>query len=140
MSVDANRGLRAATAAGIAARDAWVESGELIDARTLALNWSVSSRQLSVVAQEHRLLVLTHRRRKYHPREFLLVGPAVVAKVTEALAGVPPWSQFVFWKRGHGVLAGRTVGDVLTDPVEGEAGVPRVLALARAWAAEEVCT
>lgn len=126
----------AAVSAGVAAKDAWVESGELIGAQTLAQHWSVSPRALSIAVREQQLFAVVHRRRRYYPREFSLLGKATVAQVCRTMAGVPPWTQFIFWKRTHGALGGRTASEALSDQSTENGGVSRVLALARALAVE----
>ena len=137
MATESSRGAAAVVSAGVAAKDAWVESGELIGAQALAQRWSVSPRALSIAVREHQLFAVVHRRRRYYPQEFLLLDKATVAQVCRAMASVPPWTQFIFWKRVHGAIGGRTVAEVLLDHVERDARVVRVLALARAWAASE---
>lgn len=136
VSADAGAGLRAAIAAGEAARDAWVKSGELVDAKALAACWLVRPSVLLTAASNHELLAVVHRRRRYYPCEFLLLSRNEVAEVSKALASVSPGAQLLFWKRAHGALGGRTAYDVLAKPHNGEDGISRVLALARAWESE----
>jgi hypothetical protein len=65
----------------------------------------------------------------------LSVDPEKVAAINLLLSGCcDAASLFVFWKRGHGVLQGRTVAEVLRD--DGASGLMEVRQLAAAHAAE----
>jgi len=70
--------------------------------------------------------------RLYCPRGFLSMDRADVGAICRALADVGDSEKLMFWLRGHGALAGRSVAAAM------DAGTPtaKVTRLAEAWARE----
>jgi len=132
-------GMAAVKARGVAAKDEWVMSGQVVPSLTLAQRWGLTVRALGLAGQRGEIFALTHRGRKYYPSEFLDLSQNVVAEVSWVLAILPPKVQLVFWKRRHGSLEGCTVFETLSSRGDSEARLGAVITLARAWAHQAEC-
>lgn len=129
------QGMVAAAARGAAAKVEWLQSGELVSAKTVASAWGVTPNTLGPAAKRGELFSLVINRQRYYPKEFLELNREDVAEVTKALSGLSPEEMLIFWKRPHGALGGKAVGQLLSISRE-PAHLGRVTKLARAWAAE----
>lgn len=124
-------GFAAAVARGEAARVEWVNSGEVIPAKTLADKWGLTPQALGPAAERGEVFAVVVKRQRYYPKEFLDLDRTAVGAVSKALGSLTPAEKLIFWKRPHGALGGKTVHQVLT------AGqLDRAAQLAQAWAAE----
>lgn len=127
--------LAAAVAQGEAAKVAWVASGEVVSAKTLADAWGLTPQALGPAAARNELFAIVFKGRRYYPREFLVLNRDDVSAVSKALGSLPPSEKLIFWKRAHGALGGKTVLQVLHGQNDGRQ-LGRVARLAQAWAAE----
>jgi hypothetical protein len=134
--IEAEGGYAAALARGAAAKEKWFTSGDLVPARALADRWGLTLRALGSAVKDGEIFALVRRRRRYHPSEFLDLSRSAVGDICRALAGLSPETQFIFWKRQHGALGGKTVFDYLRSRSDSKEQVHRVVELAQAWAAE----
>jgi hypothetical protein len=110
----AQGGLMGATARGDAARVEWVRSGEIVPAKALADSWGLTPQALGHAGKRGELFAISLRNRRYYPSEFLKLDRNEVATVCKQFRGFDPSEQFVFWKRKHGSLGGKTVFDILS--------------------------
>ena len=128
-------GLDAALARGEAARLAWVQDGEVVPAKVLAQHWGLTPQALGPAAERGEVFALVVKRQRYFPKEFLSLTREAVSTVCKALGPLTPEEKLIFWKRPHGSLGNRSVGQALSsakDPVQLE----RVRRLAQAWVNE----
>lgn len=133
--VQATTGLADAVARGEAAKVRWIASGEVISATTLAAAWGLTPQALGPAAKRGEVFAMVIRRARYYPKEFLELDREDVATVCKALGELSPSEKFVFWKRRHGVLSGKTVLEVLASNKDAaQRGL--VIELATAWACE----
>lgn len=132
--VDAG-GVVAAVARGEAAKLAWVHSGEVVPAKTLADRWGLTPQALGPAARRGEVFAVVVKRQRYYPKEFLDLDRNAVSVVTQSLGGLPPEAKLIFWKRPHGALGGKTVHEALTAS-KGAGQLARVAQLAQAWADE----
>lgn len=124
-------GFAAAVARGEAARVEWVNSGEVIPAKTLADKWGLTPQALGPAAERGEVFAVVVKRQRYYPKEFLDLDRQVVSDVSKALGTLSATEKLIFWKRPHDALGGKTVPQALT------AGqLDRAAQLAQAWAAE----
>jgi hypothetical protein len=112
-----------------------LQSGELVSAKTVASAWGLSPRALGPAAKRGELFGIVVNRQRYYPKKFLELSREDVAQVTRALSALSPEEKLIFWKRPHGALDGKTVGQLLSGNEE-PAHLERVIRLAKAWADE----
>lgn len=129
-----DRGLRGALARGMAARRDWVATREVVLPAELAKREGCEVRDIDAAAGRGEIFTLDVDGTRYVPAEFLELKAPVVIAICRALGSLGEADKFVFWKRAHGVLGGRSVLECLT--AEGAPGFERVLQLARAHARE----
>jgi hypothetical protein len=128
-------GLAAAVARGEAAKVEWVNSGEVVPARTLADLWGLTPQALGPAAERGEVFAIVVKRQRYYPREFLELDRNAVGAVSKSLGSLSPSEKLIFWKRQHGALGGKTVLQALT--ASKDAGqLVRAVQLAQAWADE----
>lgn len=124
-------GLAGALARGESAKAEWIRAGDLVPAKQLADAWGLTRRALGPAERRGELFVVTVRRKRFYPREFLQQSREDVAAVCRELVGLTPVEQLFFWKRKHGALKGKTVPQVLA-----EHEVARVVKFARLQTAQ----
>ena len=124
-----------AAARGAATKLEWLQSGELMSTKALAFAWSLTPQTLRRATSRGELFALLINRQRYYPKDFLKLDREDVAQVTKALSGLAPEAKLIFWKRPHGALGGKTVGQLLSESRERE-HLERITRLARAWADE----
>lgn len=129
-------GLVGAIARGRAAKIQWIETGEVVSAEELGLAWGLTPQALGLAAQLGHVFVLIIEDHPYYPREFLQLDRADVQAVCEELRGFDPSEQFVFWKRNHGQIGGKTVAQALSCKQPGGTPASAVIALAKAYSAQ----
>ncbi len=134
-AISAKTGLEGAVAQGEAAKVAWVASGEVIPARSLADAWGLTPQALGPAADRNELFPIVVKSRRYYPREFLQLNRDDVSAVSKALGNLSPTEKLVFWKRSHGALNGKTVLQVLQGERDNRQ-LDRVTRLAQAFASE----
>ena len=129
-------GLAGAVARGEAARVQWVKEGLVVPGEKLAHAWGLTRQALAPAADRGELFAVKVGNRLYYPRVFLDLDREAVATVCRSLGQLGSSEKLMFWLRGHGALAGKSVTAAL------EAGVPvaRVARLAAAWARERGAT
>lgn len=128
-------GLAAAVAQGEAAKLEWVNSGEVISAKTLADAWGLTPQALGPASARGEVFAIVVKSHRYYPNEFLELNRDDVGAVCKALGRLSPSEKLIFWKRPHGALGGKTVLQSLAGK-KSDAQLARVTRLAQAWAAE----
>jgi hypothetical protein len=128
-------GLAAALVRGEAARVEWVQSGEVVPARTLAQKWGLTPQALGPAADRGEIFAVVVKNQRFYPKEFLELSRDEVGMVSKSLGEISPEEKLVFWKRPHGALGGKTIYQVLSGGSEAPQ-LARVAQLARAWADE----
>lgn len=125
-------GLAGATARGEAARVRWVKDGLVVPGEQLARAWGLTRQALAPAADREELFAVKVGNRLYYPQAFLGMDREAVATICRALGDLSASEKLMFWLRGHGALAGKSVAVAL------EAGVPvaDVERLAAAWGRE----
>jgi hypothetical protein len=93
----------------------WIRAGILVRSSTLALAWSVERRSLQMLCKRGELLSLRFGHRHWYPKEFGTLPFDDVKAVCVALRPLDASSQFLFWHRKHGALAGKTLHAALRD-------------------------
>lgn len=134
-AVPAMTGLSGAVARGEAAKVEWVNSGEVVSAKTLADVWGLTPQALGPAADRGEVFAIVVKRQRYYPKEFLELNRDDVGAVSKALGSLSPSEKLIFWKRPHGALGGKTVLQSLSGK-KGGTHLGRITQLARAWAAE----
>jgi hypothetical protein len=131
----ATTGLAAAVGRGESAKLAWLNSGEVVPAKTLADRWGLTPQALGPAAARGEVFAVVVQRHRYYPKEFLELGRSDVGTVSKLLGDLSPEEKLVFWKRRHGALGGKTVFELLSSKKNGPQ-LLRVAQLARSWAAQ----
>lgn len=98
----------------------------------MASTWGLTTQTLGAAAKRGEVFTFKVANKLFYPGVFQRLERAKVAAVCEALAGLSPAEQLVFWLREHGGLAGRSVEQALQANI----AISRITALAQAWADE----
>jgi hypothetical protein len=125
-------GLAGAAARGEAARVQWVKQGLVVPGEQLAQAWGLTRQALAPAADRGEVFAVKVGNRLYYPRAFLAMERETVATVCRALGELSASEKLVFWLRGHGALAGKSVAAALETGVQ----LAKVERLAAAWARE----
>lgn len=125
-------GLAGATARGEAARVQWVREGVVVPGEQLAQAWGLTRQALAPAAERGEVFAVKVGNRLYYPQAFLGMDREAVATVCRALGDLGASEKLMFWLRGHGALAGRSVATAL----EAGTALSQVERLAAAWARE----
>jgi hypothetical protein len=110
---------------------AWVDDGTLRSLAELAANWGVTPAALNQACNRAELFSLKVAGRRVVPNAFFELQRAAVTLVSRELQGLDASEQLIFWLRGHGGLAGRTIAKAIED---GE--LSRAVQVAAGWAEE----
>ncbi|HRO58487.1 MAG TPA: hypothetical protein PK177_04860 [Burkholderiaceae bacterium] len=106
----------------------WVDDGLLVSADELGRAWHRKRQSLEQACDRGELFRIRVGGRWYYPAVFRVLMADDVGRVSRAMAGVDPVSQFIFWSRTHGALGGRTIAQAL-DAGEGTRAVALAAAL-----------
>jgi len=128
----ASGGLAGATARGEAARVQWVREGVVVPGEQLAQAWGLTRQALAPAAERGEVFAVKVGNRLYYPQAFLGMDREAVATVCRALGDLGASEKLMFWLRGHGALAGKSVAAAL----EAGTALSQVERLAAAWARE----
>jgi hypothetical protein len=130
--VTAAGGLLGAAARGEAARVHWVKDGLVVPGEQLAQAWGLTRQALAPAAERGEVFSVKVSNRLYYPQMFMDMDRGSVAAVCRALGDLSSSEKLMFLLRGHGALAGKTVGAAL----EAGLSLTKVERLAGAWARE----
>ncbi len=125
-------GLAGDAARGEAARVQWVKEGLVVPGEQLAQAWGLTRQALAPAADRGEVFAVKVGNRLYYPQAFLAMDRETVATVCRALGELSASEKLVFWLRGHGALAGKSVAAALETGVQ----LAKVERLAAAWARE----
>jgi hypothetical protein len=125
-------GLAGAVARGEAVKVAWTQDGTLVEAKTLADAWGLTTQALGAAARRGELYTLKVSNKLFYPGVFRAMEREPVARICRALGDLTPSEKLIFWTRAHGGLAGKTVQQAL----EAHVALDRIVEVADAWARE----
>lgn len=129
-------GMAGAQARGEAAKRKWISTGEVVAGESLASVWGITPQALGRAVRLGELFAVLVDHERYYPSEFLQLQMSDVSGICRELAGLDSSEQFIFFKRTHGSLGGKTVVQALTANSGGGAALERVKALAQAKTAQ----
>lgn len=128
-------GLVGAQARGELAKDAWVRDAEVVSADILSQAWGTTPMALAQAAARGELCEVLVRGQWYYPAEFLQIASGEVATINSQIRTMDSSAQFVFWKRKHGGLGGKTVLEALSSD---RSPIANVIAVAKAVVAQQL--
>ena len=109
----------------------WIQDGLLVGSVAFGLSWSRTRQALEQACDRGALFSLKIGNKRWYPASLMGLSAEDVKTVCPLLRGVDPVSQFIFWERKHGALAGQTIPQAL------RAGkTAAVLRIAEAFACE----
>lgn len=91
----------------------WIQDGLLVGSVAFGLSWSRSRQALEQSCARGELFSLKVGNRRWYPANLMGLPAEDVKAVCLLLRGVDPVSQFIFWQRNHGSLAGQTLQTAL---------------------------
>ena len=91
----------------------WIQDGLLVGSVAFGLSWSRTRRALEQACGRGELFSLKIGNKRWYPASPMDVSVEDVKVVCVLLRGVDPVSQFIFWERKHGALAGQTLPQAL---------------------------
>lgn len=111
----------------------WIQDGLLVGSVAFGLSWSRTRQALEQACDRGELFSLKIGNKRWYPAGLMGLSAEDVKAVCLLLRGVDPVSQFIFWERKHGSLAGQTLPQAL------QAGkTAAVLRAAEVFASEHV--
>lgn len=91
----------------------WIQDGLLVGSVAFGLSWSRTRQALEQACDRGELFSLKIGNRRWYPASLMGLSAEDVKTVCQLLRGVDPVSQFIFWERKHGSLAGQTLPQAL---------------------------
>ncbi len=91
----------------------WSQDGLLVGSAAFGLSWSRSRQALEQACARGELFSLKLDNKRWYPANLIGLRAEDVKAVCALLRGVDPMSQFIFWERKHGSLAGQTLAQAL---------------------------
>ena len=94
-------------------KDGWIQGGLLVGSVAFGLSWSRTRQALEQACGRGELFSLKIGNKRWYPASLMNLTVEDVKAVCLLLRGVDPVSQFIFWERKHGSLAGQTLPQAL---------------------------
>ena len=94
-------------------KDGWIQGGLLVGSVAFGLSWSRTRQALEQACDRGELFSLKIGNKRWYPASLTDLNVEDVKSVCLLLRGVDPVSQFIFWERKHGSLAGQTLPQAL---------------------------
>lgn len=91
----------------------WIQAGLLVGSAAFGLSWSRTRQALEQACDRGELFSLKIGNKRWYPASLMDLNVEDVKSVCLLLRGVDPVSQFIFWERKHGSLAGQTLPQAL---------------------------
>ncbi len=91
----------------------WIQGGLLVGSAAFGLSWSRTRQALEQACDRGELFSLKIGNKRWYPASLMDLNVEDVKSVCLLLRGVDPVSQFIFWERKHGSLAGQTLPQAL---------------------------
>lgn len=91
----------------------WIQDGLLVGSVAFGLSWSRTRQALEQACDRGELFSLKIGNKRWYPASLMGLSAEDVKAVCLLLRGVDPVSQFIFWERKHGSLAGQTLPQAL---------------------------
>ena len=91
----------------------WIQGGLLVGSAAFGLSWSRTRQALEQACERGELFSLKIGNKRWYPASLMDLNVDDVKAVCLLLRGVDPLSQFIFWERKHGALAGQTLPQAL---------------------------
>ena len=91
----------------------WIQGGLLVGSVAFGLSWSRTRQALEQACDRGELFSLKIGNKRWYPASFMDLAVDDVKAVCLLLRRVDPVSQFIFWERKHGALAGQTLPEAL---------------------------
>lgn len=91
----------------------WIQGGLLVGSVAFGLSWSRTRQALEQACGRGELFSLKIGNKRWYPASLMDLNVEDVKAVCLLLRGVDPVSQFIFWERKHGSLAGQTLPQAL---------------------------
>ena len=91
----------------------WIQGGLLVGSVAFGLSWSRTRQALEQACGRGELFSLKIGNKRWYPASLMNLTVEDVKAVCLLLRGVDPVSQFIFWERKHGSLAGQTLPQAL---------------------------
>jgi hypothetical protein len=91
----------------------WIQGGLLVGSAAFGLSWSRTRQALEQACERGELFSLKIGNKRWYPASLMDLNVEDVKAVCLLLRGVDPVSQFIFWERKHGALAGQTLPQAL---------------------------
>lgn len=91
----------------------WIQDGLLVGSVAFGLSWSRTRQALEQACDRGELFSLKIGNKRWYPASLMGLSAEDVKAVCLLLRGVDPVSQFIFWERKHGSLAGQTLPQTL---------------------------
>jgi hypothetical protein len=91
----------------------WIQAGLLVGSAAFGLSWSRTRQALEQACDRGELFSLKIGNKRWYPASLMDLNLEDVKSVCLLLRGVDPVSQFIFWERKHGSLAGQTLPQAL---------------------------
>ena len=91
----------------------WIRDGLLVGSVAFGLSWSRTRQALEQACDRGELFSLKIGNKRWYPASLMGLSAEDVKAVCLLLRGVDPVSQFIFWERKHGSLAGQTLPQAL---------------------------
>lgn len=91
----------------------WIQGGLLVGSVAFGLSWSRTRQALEQACGRGELFSLKIGNKRWYPASLMDLTVEDVKAVCLLLRGVDPVSQFIFWERKHGSLAGQTLPQAL---------------------------
>ena len=91
----------------------WIRDGLLVGSAAFGLAWSRTRQALEQACDRGELFSLKIGNKRWYAASLMGLSAEDVKAVCLLLRGVDPVSQFIFWERPHGALAGQTLPQAL---------------------------
>ena len=91
----------------------WIRDGLLVGSAAFGLAWSRTRQALEQACDRGELFSLKIGNKRWYAAGLMGLAAEDVKAVCLLLRGVDPVSQFIFWERPHGALAGQTLPQAL---------------------------
>jgi len=91
----------------------WIQGGLLVGSVAFGLSWSRTRQALEQACGRGELFSLKIGNKRWYPASLMDLSVEDVKAVCLLLRGLDPVSQFIFWERKHGCLAGQTLPQAL---------------------------
>ena len=91
----------------------WIRDGLLVGSAAFGLAWSRTRQALEQACERGELFSLKIGNKRWYAAGLMGLAADDVKAVCLLLRGVDPVSQFIFWERPHGALAGQTLPQAL---------------------------